>query len=142
MDTVITRLIFAAGLGQLGVLMASALVPSRLNWRDELRGLSKLHRQMYWVYGGYVVLSIGAFAALSILNSRELGSGSGLARGFCVYVAVFWGIRVGLQAVFDVKEHLTAWWIRLGYFVLTVMFAGFALVYAWAALQSGVAGRG
>ena len=58
---------------------------------------------MYWVYGGYVVLSIVAFATLSIFNSRELASGSGLARGFCAYVAVFWGIRVGLQAVFDVK---------------------------------------
>jgi hypothetical protein len=140
MDNVLTRLIFVAGVGQLGVLIASALVPFRLNWRDELRGLSRLHRQMYWVYGGYVVLSIVAFAALSIVNAREMGSGSGLARGFCAYVAVFWGIRVGLQGFFDVKEHLTVWWLKLGYFVLTVMFAGFTLVYAWAALQSGVAG--
>ena len=58
MDTMLTRLIFAAGVGQLGVLIASALVPVRLNWRDELRGLSRLNRQMHWVYGGYVVLSI------------------------------------------------------------------------------------
>jgi hypothetical protein len=133
MDTMLSRLIFVAGVGQLGVLVASALVPSRLNWRDELRGLSRLHRQMYWVYGGYVVLSIVAFAALSIFNSRELASGSGLARGFCGYVAVFWGIRVGLQAVFDVKDHLTAWWLKVGYFVLTVMFTMFTIVYAWAA---------
>jgi hypothetical protein len=141
MDTVLSRLILVAGIGQVGVLIASALVPFRLNWRAELRSLSRLHRQLYWVYGGYVVLSIIAFAALSIVNSRELGSGSGLARGFCAYVAVFWGIRVGLQAVFDVKEHLAAWWLKVGYLVLTVMFAGFTLVYAWAALQSGVAGR-
>ena len=133
MDTVLARLIFVAGVGQLGVLIASALVPFRLNWREELRGLSRLHRQMYWVYGGYVVLSIVAFAALSIFNARELASGSGLARGFCAYVAVFWGIRVGLQAVFDVKEHLTAWWLKAGYFVLTVMFTVFTIVYAWAA---------
>ena len=140
MDTVLSRLIFVAGVGQLGVLIASALVPFRLNWRDELRGLSRLHRQMHWVYGGYVVLSIVAFATLSILNSHEMASGSGLARGFCAYVSVFWGIRVGLQAVFDVKEHLTAWWLKLGYFVLTVMFTGFTIVYAWAALQSSVGG--
>jgi hypothetical protein len=140
MDDVLIRLILVAGVGQLAVLVASAVVPFRLNWRDELRGLSRLHRQMYWVYGGYVVLSIVAFAAISIVNARELGSGSGLARGFCAYVAVFWGIRVGLQAVFDVKAHLTAWWLTLGYYVLTVMFAGFTLVYAWAALKSGLAG--
>ena len=136
MDTVLSRLIFIAGVGQFGVLIASALVPFRLNWRDELRGLSRLHRQMYWVYGGYVVLSIVAFAVLSTFNSHEMASGSSLARGFCAYVAVFWGIRVGLQAVFDVKEHLTVWWLKAGYFVLTMMFIGFTIVYAWEALHT------
>lgn len=137
MDTLLARLIFIAGLGQLGVLIASTLVPFRLNWRGELQCLSRLHRQMYWVYGGYIVLSIVAFAALSILNSGELARGSVLARGFCAYVAVFWGIRVGLQAVFDVKDHLTTWWLKTGYFVLTLLFAGLTVVYAWAALGSG-----
>ena len=141
MYTPLARLIFFAGWGQLGILIASALVPFRLNWRDELRCLSRLHRQMYWVYGGYVVLSIVAFAMLSIFNSGELASGSGLARGFCAYVAVFWGIRVALQAVFDVKAHLTAWWLRAGYFALTLMFAAFTIVYTWAALQSSMLGR-
>jgi hypothetical protein len=142
MDTALPDLIVVAGFAQLSVLAASALVPFRLKWRDQLRVLPRLHRQMYWVYGGYVVLSIVAFAALSIWNSRELANGSGLARGFCAYVAIFWGVRVGLQAVFDVKEHMTTWWIRTGYVVLTMMFAGFTILYAWAALQSTVTGRG
>src|SRR5881296_3044907 len=100
MSEVLPGLIFAGGIGQLCVLVASALVPLRLNWRTELRSLSGLHRQMYWVYGGYIVLSIIAFSLISVVNARELAAGSGLARGFCFYVAVFWGIRVGLQAVF------------------------------------------
>jgi hypothetical protein len=134
MDTTLTRLIFFAGVCQLGVLVASALVPFRMHWRTELRGLSRMHRQMYWVYGGYVVLSIVAFSALSIVNARELSSGTGLARGFCAYVAVFWGIRVALQAVFDADEHLTTWWLKAGYNLLTVMFTAFTFIYAWAAL--------
>jgi len=48
-------LIRLAGGAQLGVLVASALVPSRLNWRSELAGLPRLNRQMHWVYGGYIV---------------------------------------------------------------------------------------
>ena len=132
---VLARLIFIAGLAQLGVLIASAIVPFRLNWKTELSSLSRLHRQMYWVYGGYVVLSIVAFALLSILNARELALGSGLARGVCAYIAVFWGIRVALQGVFDAKEHLTAWWLKAGYHALTVLFASFTVVYAWAALR-------
>lgn len=134
MEPVLAHWIFAAGVGQAGVLLASALVPLRLNWREELRSLPRLHRQMYWVYGGYVVLSIVAFAALSVFNARELASGSGLARGFCAYVAMFWGIRVALQGVFDVKTHLTTWWLKAGYLSLTVLFAALTVVYAWAAL--------
>jgi hypothetical protein len=134
MDETLANLLFVAGAGQLCVLIASALVPVRLNWRNELRSLSRLHRQMYWVYGGYVVLSIVAFGLLTMLHARELASGSGLARGFCLYVAVFWGIRLALQGVFDVKEHLTAWWLKLGYYGLTVLFAYFTGVYGWAAV--------
>src|SRR5207248_5593210 len=123
MAEALPNLLFAAGIGQLCVLIASALVPFRLDWREQLRSLSRLHRQMYWVYGGYVVLSIIAFGLLSILNARELASGSGLARGFCFYVAVFWGIRLALQGVLDVKEHLSAWWLKGGYLGLTALFA-------------------
>jgi hypothetical protein len=130
----LTQLLFAAGVAQLGVLIASAIVPFQLNWRNELKSLSRLHRQMYWVYGGYVVMSIIAFAFLSILNARELAERSGLARGVCGYIAVFWGVRVVLQGVFDVKEHLGAWWLKAGYFGLTVLFAALTVVYAWAAM--------
>lgn len=130
----LAQLLFAAGVAQFGVLVASAIVPFRLNWRTELSSLSRLHRQMYWVYGGYVVLSIVAFALLSILNARELAGRSGLARGVCGYIAVFWGVRVALQGVFDVKEHLTAWWLKAGYFALTVLFATLTVVYVWAAV--------
>jgi hypothetical protein len=136
MAETLSSLLFAAGIGQLCVLIASALVPFRLNWRKELESLSRLHRQMYWVYGGYVVLSIVSFALLSIFNARELASGSGLARGFCFYVAMFWGIRLGLQGVLDVKEHLSAWWLTAGYLGLTVLFACFTVIYGWAAFHS------
>jgi hypothetical protein len=134
MRDVLAQLILAAGVAQLFVLVASAIVPFRLRWRSELNVLSRLHRQMYWVYGGYVVLSIVAFAVLSILNARELSERSGLARGVCLYIAVFWGIRVVLQGVFDVRDHLTTWWLKTGYLVLTLLFVILTLVYAWAAV--------
>jgi hypothetical protein len=133
--TVLSNVIFVAGIGQLCILIASALVPFRLNWRDELRSLSRLHHQMYWVYGGYIVLSIIAFGLISMLNSQELANGGRLARAFCLYVAVFWGIRLSLQAVLDVEAHLTAWWLRLGYHLLTVLFLCLTALFSWAALQ-------
>jgi len=130
----LATVIFAAGLGQLCVLIASALVPFQLNWRTELQSLSRLHRQMYWVYGGYVFLSIVAFATLSLLHARELASGTPLARGVCAYITVFWGVRLILQGVLDVKEHLSVWWLRAGYALLSLLFAAFTASYALAAL--------
>lgn len=127
--------ILAAGIGQLSVLVASALVPLRLNWKEVFEALPRLHRQMYWVYGGYVVLSIVALALISIFNARELASGTGLARSFCIYVAVFWCVRFSLQWYLDVKEHLTTWWLSLGYHLLTLLFASFIIVYIWAAIH-------
>ena len=135
MRELIPRLIFLAGFAQLGVLIASALVPSQLKWKKELLVLSRLHRQMYWVYGGYVVLAIIAFGLISLFNAAELASGTGLARGVCGYIAIFWGVRLVLQWIFDVKEHLSTWWLRLGYYALTVLFAGFTLLYGFTALR-------
>ena len=128
------KLILLAGAGQLCVLVASALVPLRLNWAVELKVLSRLHRQMYWVYGGYVVLSIVAFGLISLVNAQALADGSRLARSMCAYIAAFWGIRLSLQAVLDVKEHLTAWWLSAGYATLTILFLCFTIVYGMAAI--------
>jgi hypothetical protein len=135
MNIILANAIFIAGIAQLTVLIASALVPVRLKWRTELMSLPRLHRQMVWVYGGYVVLAIVALASISIFNSRELADGGGFARGVCAYAAVFWGLRLSLQAVLDVRGHLVTWWLRLGYHALTVWFASFTLIYGWAALH-------
>ena len=134
MRDALPTLIFAAGIGQLSVLVASALVPIRLRWREAFQCLPRLHRQMYWVYGGYVVLSIIAFGVISLTNAHELASGSRLARSVCGYMAVFWGIRLSLQAVLDVKEHLVAWWLVAGEYVLTLLFLYFTAVFTTAAL--------
>lgn len=137
MSVDLPRLIFLAGLGQMGVLVAAALVPSRLRWREELKCLTRLHRQMHWTYGSYIVLSIAAFAAISVGFPSDLASGQGLARALCAYMAVFWGIRLVLQGTFEVSAYLTNAWMKAGYLTLTVSFAGLTAVYTWAALQSG-----
>jgi hypothetical protein len=133
---VTTTLIFCAGLGQAGILIASALVPSTLRWRDELRPLPALHRQMHWVYAGYVVLSIVAFSAISLRHAAELAAGGGLARAVCGYIAVFWGVRLLLQAVFDLGPYTRLWWQRAGVMALTLLFAGLTGIYAFAALRT------
>lgn len=129
------RLIQFAGGAQLCVLAASALVPIRLDWNTEFTKLPRLHRQMYWVYGGYVVLGIVALGLISLANARELASGSLLARSVCAYIAAFWGIRLSLQGVLDARPYLTRWWLTAGYHLLTVLFVTFTAVFAWGAIH-------
>jgi hypothetical protein len=122
--------IFFAGIGQLCVLIASSLVPVRLTWRTTLSELPKLDRQLFWVYGGYVVLSITSLGLISTFNADELAAGSNLARCFCAYATMFWGIRLSLQPFLDAKPFLTNWWLRCGYHLLSVVFASFTIVFA------------
>jgi len=128
-------LIYLAGWGQLSVLIASALVPIRLDWANAFSPLPKLLRQMYWVYGGYVVLSIISLGVICIANADELAAGSRLARSFCAFCAIFWGIRISLQPVLAARPFLTTWWLRAGYHLLTVAFASFVLILGWGAVH-------
>ena len=127
--------IYVAGIGQFTVLVASALVPIRLQWTQLLAPLPTLGRQLFWVYGGYVVLSIIGFGTICIINADELATGSMLARSFCGYAAIFWGIRLSLQPVLSAKEFLTTWWLRAGYHMLTVLFALFTLIHGLGAIH-------
>lgn len=128
-------LVFVAGILQLSVLVASSLVPFQLDWRNELKDLPKLHRQMYFVYGGYVVLGIISLGVISIVYANELAAAEGLARGVCVYAALFWGIRLSLQAFLDAKPFLVKWWLKVGYHLLTVLFCYFTILFGYLALR-------
>jgi hypothetical protein len=134
MNETLTTLIRTAGFLQWSVLIASALVPVRLHWNSELRGLPRLHRQLFWTYGGYVVLMIVALGLLCVTFAESLAGGTPLARGLCGVIAIFWGIRLVLQFVLDARPYLTAWWLVAGEFVLTALFLSFTLLFAAAAI--------
>jgi len=135
MSIPLSATIFVAGVAQLCVLIASALVPVRLQWGTILASLPPLVRQLFWIYGGYVVLSIVGLGTISLVCADELAAGSLLARAFCVYAMLFWGTRLSLQPFLQAKPFLTTWWLRGGYHVLTVLFTSFTLIFAWAAIH-------
>jgi len=134
MNETLTNLTRTAGFLQWSVLIASALVPVRLNWKKDLRVLPRLHRQLFWTYGGYTVLSIVSLGLLCVTLAESLTGGTVLARSLCGFIAVFWGIRLGLQFVLDARPYLTAWWLVAGEFVLTSLFLSFTLLFAAAAI--------
>ena len=126
------------GVLQLGILLASAMVPGVLRWRTELRSLSPLSRQLIWVHGVFIVLTIIGLALVSLVEAEQLADGSVLARSVCGFIAVFWGARLAIQFfVFDGRPFLTHWFLKLGYHGLTATFFYLTVVFALATCGTG-----
>jgi hypothetical protein len=119
---------------QLCILVASALVPRVLDWRSNLAALPPFLRQLFWVYGSFIVYNIIGFSILTFLNADAMATGDPVARSLCLFIATFWAARLVVQfAVFDARPFLTNWFYKLGYHGLTVIFAILVVIYGWAA---------
>lgn len=130
-------LIFIGGILHFGILLASAMVPKVLDWKGTLDKLDGLSRQLVWVHGAFIVLVIIGFGFLSIFFAGELVTGTPLARGVCLFIALFWAARLIVQFfVFDAKPYLKSAFLRAGYHGLTLVFVYHAVVYSLAAFLS------
>ncbi|MEK6248980.1 MAG: hypothetical protein N2C12_12425 [Planctomycetales bacterium] len=128
-------LIFIGGILHFGILLASAMVPKVLDWKDSLNKLDGLSRQLVWVHGAFIVLVIAGFGMLSMLLASSLVNGTPLARGICLFIAIFWTARLMVQFfVFDATPFLKTAFLRMGYHGLTFVFTYHAVVYTCAAL--------
>ena len=90
-------LVLLGGLVHFGILIASALTPGVLEWRRHLAQLPALLRQLFWVYGSFIVLVIISFGTISLTHSGALASGEPLARAVCAMIAIFWSARLAVQ---------------------------------------------
>lgn len=128
-------LVFIGGILHFGILLASAMVPQVLDWKGSLDKLDTLSRQLIWVHGAFIVFVIIGFGVLSLLFSDDLVTGTPLARGVCLFIALFWIARLVVQFfVFDAKPYLKTPLTKIGYHGLTVVFTYHAIVYTLAAL--------
>jgi hypothetical protein len=128
--------IVIGGVLHFGILLASGLTPQVLDWRQALKPLDPLLRQLIWVHGAFIVLMIVLFGLLSVALPGELASGTTLARAVCGGIGLFWCIRLGIQFfLFDARAYLTQPLLRFGYHGLTLVFLYNTIVYTWAALH-------
>lgn len=126
-----------AGVMQLGLLSAAAVLPGKLEWRKQLDLLSPLVRQLFVVYAIYVVSMIAALGAISLGLADVLVGGTVLARCVASFIALFWTGRLLLQFfVFDTKPYITSRLYALGYHALTVTFIYLSATFVWVALTT------
>ncbi|MCE9546464.1 MAG: hypothetical protein K8T25_13240 [Planctomycetia bacterium] len=127
--------VFAGGLLHFSLLWAGALAPQVLNWRESLKRLDPLSRQIVWVHGAFVVLTLVGFGLASVFLPAALTGGTPLARALCGFIAFFWAARLGVQFfVFDAKPYLKTAFLKTGYHTLTLVFSYLAVVYGTAAV--------
>ena len=136
MFATLATLIRIAGVLHFGLLIAGALTPQVLDWKQDLQKLHPMTRQIIWVHGAFIVLTIIAFGLITMTQAPLLAAGAnGLARAFCAFVAIFWTSRFVLQFVlFQPGPLLSTPLLKFGYHGLTIVFLYFGIIFAWAAL--------
>jgi len=140
MNANLTLFLRIAGLMHFGILFASAMVPQVLDWRADLRKLHPLTRQLVWVHGAFIVLTIVALGTIATINAPVLASSKAmLPRSVCAFIAIFWGTRLVLQFVFfDPAPILrNRRGLRIGYHALTIVFLFIVASFGYAAIQGG-----
>jgi alginate O-acetyltransferase complex protein AlgI len=122
--------LWLAGAGHFVILIASAQVPSRLGWKQDLRQLRPFNRKLLWVQGGFTVLTIIAFGTLTLALHAELLRGDRAALGLAAFIGLYWTARILVDAFYFSHED----WPQgrefvVGHFLLTALFCFLAVSY-------------
>ena len=64
--------LWLVGVAHFMILIASAQVPSRLRWREDLKSLMPFNRKLLWVQSGFTVLTIIAFGTLTLVLHDQI----------------------------------------------------------------------
>jgi hypothetical protein len=129
-------LVVLAGIGQLGLVCASLLIPRLLHWREELAKLRPLTRTVVTTYAGYIAGTNLAFGLVSTARPAWLLDGSGLARAVAAFIGIYWGARLVLQfAYYDRKDAPKGVGFRIAEGALVALFLFLTVVYGSVTLR-------
>jgi hypothetical protein len=82
------------------LLMLLALIhvvfPKYFNWKEELKYLSLINKQMMMVHTFFIALTVFLMGSIFVLESKELIE-TNLGRKIILGFAIFWSIRLFMQ---------------------------------------------
>ena len=124
--------LWLVGAGHFIILIASAQVPSRLRWKQDLAQLMPFNRKLLWVQSGFTVLTIIAFGVLTLTLHAELLRGDRAALGLTCFIATYWTARILVDAFyFSSSDWPEGKQFVIGHILLTSLFVALASSY-WA----------
>ena len=122
--------LWLAGAGHFVILIASAQVPSRLRWKEDLQPLTPFNRKLLWVQGGFTVLTIIAFGILTLVLHQELLRGERAALGLAAFIGLYWSARILVDACyFSHSDWPKGRLFVVGHALLTALFSFLAPSY-------------
>lgn len=121
-----------AGYFQIALCAGSLFIPHLLNWKEELKPVHKIIRQMFWVYAVYIFTFNLSFGLISVIGAEELVSKSFLARAITVFIFLYWLGRLMIQFfILDTGQAPKGFIYSAGKIGLTLMFIFLTAIYGW-----------
>lgn len=127
----------AAGVFHFVTLLMATFTPIPPNWEENLSRLPELHRRFAVAQNFFIGAVIAACGVVSLLFAPDLVAGSKLARVICAGIALWWGGRIIVLQWLRVWPNLPGTWWRIGFILLQIECAVYALAYGWLAVRTG-----
>jgi hypothetical protein len=76
--------------------LAHLIFPKYFKWKEDLKSLSLINRQMMIVHTFFIALTVFLMGLLFVTSSSDLLT-TNLGRTICLGLGIFWGCRLGIQ---------------------------------------------
>ncbi len=124
-----------AGVFHFVTLGLACFTPIPLDWEKNLEKLPLIHRRFSMAQNISIGATIAVLGLLSLGFAPELVSGTPLARAVCGSTALFWGGRLAVLPWLGVRPTLTSVALKIGYTLLLLECATYALAYGYLAVR-------
>ena len=119
-----------AGWALVVLCIASLWIPKVLDWKEKIKPLSPLMKELWWTYALYVWCSHIFFSVLALGFSDFLLSQTGAAVAISFFIFGWWGVRLYLQFFgFNLDEVKNTFMHRLAKHLLTLLFVYLVAVF-------------
>ena len=134
-NDLIVWIVRLAGILHFVTLMIACFTPIPPGWEDNLQKLPDVHRRFAIAQNVFIGGVIAVCGVISLLYAKDIVAGVGIARAVSASIALWWLARLLVLPVLKVTPHLTTAPLRVGFVMLHIQCAAYALGLGWLAFR-------
>ncbi|HWA87872.1 MAG TPA: hypothetical protein VG710_16700 [Opitutus sp.] len=136
-ETWLVWCIRVAGVFHFITLVVACFTPVPPNWDENLAKLPEVHRRFAIAQNFFIGATIAFFGVVAVGFAPQLIDGSAMARIVSAAIALWWGGRLMVLPWLRVWPHLRGPGWQLGFILLHLECATYAVAFGWLALRHG-----